>query len=502
MSNNQEDNNATATDSTDEPSSQAQSANARQTADAQIQAHRQAHQQKIKKVGLSIAVVVIAVIIIIVISQLFNRDKQEDMQTQVIAPVTLSEQEITVFREEFKQALTQYEIRIQPQINKMQLADWNNGEVGGLRLLKEQVLSSFAKGAFADAKTKIALLYTNSENLIKQWQSEVDGYLQTAQMQFEQGNIPQAQLALNKAINLHSDNAEAEALQNRIQAFGEIESLLGDLQVAKVERNLPKQIEVLTDIIDLDPERNALNEDLQEVKTEYDQQQLSQSLEKAQQAIDAGQLSKAEQFIKQAKAIKPSSKGAQTLQTQVNSLRQQQGLGQIKQQVSRAGEQDKWQEVANIVAQSKARYPSDATLLEYQSKAASVLKAKKSLAVFISRPERLADENIRQAAQNMLQESINPSLLSPSLQADIMQVANTIDSYSEPVKVTVQSDGESYILVIGVGHVGEHTEKVIELTPGKYVLEARRDGYRNKRLDIVVEANTPLTVNLQNDDKL
>ena len=328
MSNNQEDNNTKAKDSAGEPSSQAQSLNARQTADAQIQAHRQAHQQKIKKVGLTVAVVVVIVLIAIVLSQVFSGDNQDNVQAQTVVPVSLSEQEISAFREEFKQALTQYEIRIQPQINKMQLADWNNGEVGGLRLLKEQVLSSFAKGAFADAKTKLALLYTNSENLIEQWQSEVDGYLQTAQMQFEQGNIPQAQLALNKAINLHADNAEAEALQNRIQAYGEIESLLGDLQVAKVERNLSKQIEVLTDIIDLDPERNALSEDLQEVKTEYDQQQLSQSLEKAQQAIDAGQLSKAEQFIKQAKAIKPSSKGAQTLQTQVNSLRQQQGLGQ------------------------------------------------------------------------------------------------------------------------------------------------------------------------------
>jgi hypothetical protein len=130
------------------------------------------------------------------------------------------------------------------------------------------------------------------------------------------------------------------------------------------------------------------------------------------------------------------------------------------------------------------------------------LSAKKSLASFIARPARLADNNIREAATKAIQNAFAPSLLSPSLQQQIGQVASAIDNYSGPVDITIRSDGKTYLTVLGVGHVGEHKEKVISLTPGNYILQAKREGYRNKRLEFVVEANTPLVLQLICDDKI
>jgi hypothetical protein len=92
--------------------------------------------------------------------------------------------------------------------------------------------------------------------------------------------------------------------------------------------------------------------------------------------------------------------------------------------------------------------------------------------------------------------------MSPSLQSQIAQVAKSIDEYSEPVKVTVNSDGKTYVIVIGVGHVGQHKQKEIELMPGEYVLQGRREGYRNKRIPFTVKANTPIELSLICDEKI
>jgi hypothetical protein len=147
-------------------------------------------------------------------------------------------------------------------------------------------------------------------------------------------------------------------------------------------------------------------------------------------------------------------------------------------------------------------YSLDQELSNFQSQAQQVLSAKKSLASFIARPARLADNNIREAATKAIQNAFAPSLLSPSLQQQIGQVASAIDNYSGPVDITIRSDGKTYLTVLGVGHVGEHKEKVISLTPGNYILQAKREGYRNKRLEFVVEANTPLVLQLICDDKI
>jgi hypothetical protein len=319
---------------------------------------------------------------------------------------------------------------------------------------------------------------------------------------FTKGSIPQAQLALNKAKTVQINNKDVAALQARIYAFSEIEALLDDLKVAKVERNLPKQIEVLSDIIVLDPQRTTLNQDLHQAKSDYDAQQLADALDKAQQAFEAGQLTKAQDFVKQAQSIKASSKGAQALQAKIDAQRSRQSLAQVKQEIAVFANNDNWQAVASRVQSAKQSFGSNASLNDYQNKAQSVLSAKRSIAIFVSQPERLADQNIRDAAQNAIQQAIGASIHSPSLQADIMQIANTIDTYASPVDVTIESDGDSHILVIGVGHVGKHEQKVIQLTPGEYILEARREGYRNKRLEFSVEANTPITVTLAADQQL
>jgi ABC-type phosphate/phosphonate transport system ATPase subunit len=68
--------------------------------------------------------------------------------------------------------------------------------------------------------------------------------------------------------------------------------------------------------------------------------------------------------------------------------------------------------------------------------------------------------------------------------------------------VQVNSDGKTYIVVLGVGHVGEYKQKVISLKPGKYVLQGKREGYRNKRVEFTVKANTPISVSLVCDERI
>ena len=58
-----------------------------------------------------------------------------------------------------------------------------------------------------------------------------------------------------------------------------------------------------------------------------------------------------------------------------------------------------------------------------------------------------------------------------------------------PVNVNVISDGKTFVSVRGVGKVGETTGKTIQLKPGTYSFEGKREGYRSKLIEVSIPLN-------------
>lgn len=470
--------------------------------DAKIHAHRKQHRRQLRKLvggGLAVAFIIFALFA----GKYYMGETSEQPTTdpQLSEPI-LSDSEVAKFREDFKQALVQYELTLQSDVNEIMLSDFEPNRTSELALLKEQALTAFAQGAFLRAKQTLDQLSQKSKTLVRDWNAQIAQHVKNGQAAFNSDQIPQAQLNVNKALALSSTNIAALELQNRIYAHGEVSKLIDDLKIAVNENNWPKQVEVITDIIELDPERSELEKELESATSKYEHQQLAKYLEEADLALQNGELTKAAQLVSDAKNIKPNSKGAAALEARISAAKAQLGLTGLKTKINAAIQEDNWDEVNAMATSTLAKHPNDADIKKYQSQAQQVLSAKKSLTIFLERPDRLADDGVREAAAKMIQSSFKASLLSPSLQKQIEQVATSIDQYAKPVEITVNSDGNTYIVVLGVGHVGQHKEKVISLTPGDYVLQGKRDGYKNKRLEFTVRANTPLALTLICDERI
>ncbi len=472
-------------------------------ADAQILAHRHQHQAKLKKIILlALSVALIAIVFVVVVKTMSTTTETGEGTSKLTPVQSLSEVQIAQYRDQFKQALTHYEVNIQPPLNVIRVLDWEAPRVNALSLLKEHALTAFAQGAFLQANTHLTKLVNDSQVLVKQWQTETQSHLDSAQQAFENNQIAQAQLKLNKALALMPSNQDALNLQNRIDAYAEISGLLSALEVAKVENNLPKQIDLLADIIQLDPERIQYNDDLSDAIISHDKIKFAKLLEQADQAMANNQIKTAEQFIQQALVINPSSKGARALTTRIEQQKSNQYLARVKESLALLQAQDEWLQIKKLVDMNVDKYPNDSDLKTYQTEMRQVLSAHQSLDIFVQKPERLADKSIRDAATDSLQKAFKAALLSPSLQQKIAQVGSTIDKYTYLVNVNIKSDGNTYIVVVGVGHVGQHTQKTVELTPGDYVLLGKREGYRNKRVEFTVAPGKPMDVTLICDEAL
>ena len=104
----------------------------------------------------------------------------------------------------------------------------------------------------------------------------------------------------------------------------------------------------------------------------------------------------------------------------------------------------------------------------------------------MSNSERLSSNNVINHAKKVLETSYLYSDNSLSLKKQEIELMNIITLYEEPIEIELISDGETEILVRGVGIVGKVFRKNITLKPGSYKFEAKRRGYKTKLINVEI----------------
>jgi hypothetical protein len=68
--------------------------------------------------------------------------------------------------------------------------------------------------------------------------------------------------------------------------------------------------------------------------------------------------------------------------------------------------------------------------------------------------------------------------------------------------VTVLSDNQTDIRVLGVGNVGKTVSKQIELSPGDYVFEGRREGFKSKQVKLSISTKQATSITVVCDERI
>jgi flagellin-specific chaperone FliS len=470
--------------------------------DAFIQEQQKKHATKVKRVFAAIGVLcAIAVVISAVVAFSAKNDAQSEATPAELANAySNSEQEAA--REAFKEALTRFEQELAPVLEKLKVAGWKTRELTDLSKQKDNALALFGNAGFVQALGILNTLDADARALIQQWHQAFSEKLEEANRLYQQEQIQAARLALTQADKIKPQHPDSEKLRSQLAAYDSVQQYLNELSVARVENNLENQVALMQSILKADPTRKDMNAPLQEAAAQLNQKRLAFALSQAQQALASNDIPRANTYIQQAEQIEPSAKGITALRSELNKRLSSQGLEALHTRVAALIEADQWQQALSVIEQGLSRYSKDAKLLNSREQTMRILQAQRNFDGFIGRPERLSDMAIRQAAQDTLAQAIVLLPSSASLAKSAQNLAMLIDSYSVKVPVTVESDNNTHISVIGTGIVGKVLSKTIELSPGKYTLEGKREGYRSKRLSIEVKSNTPMTVSLVSDESL
>jgi len=365
---------------------------------------------------------------------------------------------------------------------------------------KAKALTLFASAHYQEAVVELQQADEKAKALTQLWHQAYENKLNQAQQAYNKEDVKPAELYLNQALAIKPNEPRGLSLQQQLNSYPRVAELLAALKVAKIENNLQKQADTLQQIIAQDSTRIGLVKELGVVTKKLNDDRFNQAISRGVVAIEQENVSAANTAYKQAKAIYPQRTEVVSLQKKIAQQQAAVNLQTSLARVKKAIQADDWQ---RVLALSKAK--TNTVLKDYATQAQQILQQQKTAAAYLARPERLQDQGVRQQAQDFIKSNISLTLKSPTFAQQVELLSQKVDDANRQQELRITSDGKTDIWVLGVGHVGKvakSTEKSIQLYPGKYTLEGRCEGYRNKQQSITLSSSTVGNVYLVCDERI
>lgn len=406
-------------------------------------------------------------------------------------------------RKALQTALNETNQRVSDLVSTPYLSQWQPAKIESFQADIEQAFNDYGASNYNQAQATLEQLNTSIENYQTAFTKAYEQPYENAAIAFAADDIDEAAQLNAQALRVNGDFSDALALQKRINTYHEVADLYEQARIGGVEGNIEKQRAAYQQILKLDPQQQDAKAALAKVNEQIKQQRFARALARAVDAIDNKDFDRAQEALAKASAIDNNRPELATLQAQIDAELKSQGVKSLEKRIQVFAGADEWQTVLILAEKGMADYPDSQLIQQAKQSAGEILAASSALDVYIDRPGRLTDNNIRQNAINVVSKYSGLTQLSATLGEKINQVEQLIEKENQPIDVTVQSDNRTYIKVLGVGVVGEVREKTIQLKPGKYQFEGSREGYRSTIVDVVVEkSDTPIVVNIQCNERV
>lgn len=469
---------------------------------AGAQAARRRNYRIVAGAVLSLAVVV--VLVMLLQHWLSGRNAAETETTATNS--TISEPTTNTngaLRVQAQQLLSSTRGAVQAANENQPFANFLGSELATLQAQLSLALASYSNADYASAITQLEAINNALRHGEQALQRAYNEAFSAATAAFQNHDIAAATAANQRALTLKPASAEAQALQERIDVFADVQRLLAAAQVAAVENNLARVQELLSQVLMLDPAHRDAEQWLAEVTRELTEQAFLAAVAQALQAFEQGELNAANRYLDSAESKLPNRAEVRSLRTEIQAQQRANAITAAEQQLAIFAAADEWPTVVMVANNALQRYPNEPQLQHWYEQGQAISAQQANVNAYLAQPERLADLQVLTAAEQALNAARRWADESPKLQHAISQLSSAITTAMQPVEVVLLSDNATFVRVLGVGNVGTHEQYRFTLRPGVYQFEGRRNGFRSRIIEVRVEASAaPITVRLVADERI
>lgn len=440
-----------------------------------------------------VATLVLALAVIFLLPNFISPREAPAVEVARVSPVSNGEspfqqQQASKARREAQDILNKL-LEKQQQLEKRQVTLWANDPFQAALATAKQGDLKYRQGDYSGAITD----YREADNQLKQLivsiPSRLESLIDQGNLALKEGQADAAVKEFDAALTIDPQNADAQKGKQRGANLEQVLSYMTEGDQAREDNDLPKALERYQQALQLDPDFLSAKTAVEKVSSQIAQQHFMEAMSRGYEALDEGNLEKARRAFTQALTIHPNDEAANSALTQARNQMASRWLANSLNQASQFEQQEHWQKASDVYQQVLDRDASviDARVGKIRADARAQLD--QQIEKIINQPERLATPAVLTAARKTLADAKAIPDPGQRLQGQITSMQQTLGTASQPLTVNLVSDDQTRVTVYKVGELGHFSQRELLLKPGRYVAVGSRKGYRDVRVEFVVDAN-------------
>jgi len=320
--------------------------------------------------------------------------------------------------------------------------------------------------------------------------------LADGQAALEGGNQLLALDRFDLALRIDADNPQAAKGRLRAMQLDKVLALVDEATRFETAKDWPKALQSYEAAIAVDPEWSAALEGRERVNALIAGNVYQASMSQGYSALNQKNYAAAGSAFNAALRARPGDAAAQAALKQLEAERRLAEILRLSREADEFKARENW---TAAIGSYERILKLDSTVI---SAAAGLEQSRKRLELdnrlqdVIANPDRLADEDVWQAASQLLAYARTVEPAGDTLGAQTAELNRLLQRAKTPVAVRFRSDNQTDVVIYKVGKLGRFQEKSLDLKPGTYTAVGVRSGYRDVRRNFRVapEAETPSIV--------
>lgn len=300
-----------------------------------------------------------------------------------------------------------------------------------------------------------------------------------------------AKAAFRRASILDPGNTTAEEGARRAEIMAEAQALEAEA-VALEQRGERRAAEAAARrALELDPSSSTAREVRDRLTLRAAEDAYEDLVSRGLAALEASRYNEALEAFSAASKMRP---GAPELSDGIARARAGQRRQTVSNHVAQAAEaerNERWAAAVESYRAALALEPTLAAARDGLQRSELRLELSRKITYHLENPSRLATADVLAEASDLANEARAVTPQGPRFAELITRLDTLVVEASTPIRVTLESDGLTDVLLYRVGELGTFDNHTVDLRPGTYTVVGRRKGYRDVRLTIRVAPGTP-----------
>lgn len=394
-------------------------------------------------------------------------------------------------------------LHLHDQLKSAQASAWAPEKLTSIEAVAQEADTAMTQRAYPQAMAGYAAAITEGKTLLAGRDDLFASRMAQGQEALAADQPAEAQAHFEMALKIKPDDAAARQAMANAELRGQILPLMAAAQGHEREGRYDLALADYESALKRDPAYAPARRAVDRLREQFAEEQYNRLVAEGLNALYQQRLSEARVHIQTALQYRPGGHEAREALHQIDTAAREQQIGRLQRRGRAAENQEAWNRALKAYEAVLAIDPALQFAREGAARSRERIRLDKRLRFYLDHPDRLASERYLEEARLLLAavQALEPR--GPRLTQEIHALQTAIQTAQVRIPVTLVSDGQTEVAVLRVARLGRITRETLELRPGTYTIVGARNGYKDVRQTIRIQADqTALQVAIACKEKI